>query len=189
MPSIITGDDFNALFTTFDHTARRLEARGAYNVESEQASLERFLAGQEDDPEYQRSRSGWLTDVVGAGTDAGKRFARVRIVREPPTDYQRFGMRNARFNVEAGEDIRYLTRDQANALDLPAHDFWLFDEARLALLCFTADDRLLGAHVITDETVVRQHAEWLGLALKRAVPYTEYVSRALTLRAPPGMGV
>jgi hypothetical protein len=188
MPSLITGDDFDGLFTSFRRSALRLEARDAYSAESERASLERFLAGQRDDPEYQASRRGWLRDVVGGAASVGKRFARVRVVREPPTDYQRFGMRNARFNVEAGEDIRYMGREQANALDLPAHDFWLFDEARLALLYFTADDRLLGAQVVTDEAMVRQHGDWLELAFAHATAYAEYASDNLIYSPAPGTG-
>jgi hypothetical protein len=148
--------------------------------------MQRFLGGQRDDPEYQASRQGWLDDVVRVATVAGKRFARVRVVREPPTSYQRFGMRSARFNVEAGEDIRYLGWQQANGLDLPAHDFWLFDEARLALLYFTADDRLLGAQVVPDERVVQQHAEWLELALAHAQPFADYVSDEMVYPPAPG---
>jgi hypothetical protein len=58
----------------------------------------------------------------------------VRVVPEPPTEYLRFGLWLAQFNAGAGEDVRYLTRDQANRLDLPAHDFWVLDAERLALL-------------------------------------------------------
>jgi hypothetical protein len=59
---------------------------------------------------------------------------------------------------------------QANAFDLPAHDFWLFDDARPALLYFTGDDRPLGAQLMTHEAVVRQHAEWLATAVSHATP-------------------
>jgi len=55
-----------------------------------------------------------------------------------------------RYNADAREDIRYLDRDQANALDLPAHDFWIFKGTRLVLMYFTADGRHVGSELITD---------------------------------------
>ena len=44
----------------------------------------------------------------------GTRFARVRVVSLPLTDYSRFGVWCAQYTNGAGEDIRYLTRDQAH---------------------------------------------------------------------------
>src|SRR5262249_46981273 len=80
----------------------------------------------------------------------GRRYQRVRIVPEPLTDYLRYALRGTRQTVEAGEDIRYLPQARANELDLPDHDYWLFDDTRLALLHFTADDRPLGATLSTE---------------------------------------
>ena len=93
---------------------------------------------------------------------------------------------NLAFNVDAGEDIRYLARDRGNALELPGHDFWLFDDERLALLWFTTDDRLLGAQISTEPAVVRQHTRWLDLAEAHATPYRDYLAADPARAMPPG---
>ncbi len=105
---------------------------------------------------------------------------------EPLTPYLRFDLYHCRFNVDAGEDIRYLACDRANELDLPGHDFWLFDHERLALLWFTTDDRLLGAQLVTETTVVRQHERWLDLAEAHATAYRDYLAAAPSRAMPPG---
>jgi hypothetical protein len=116
---------------------------------------------------------------------AGKRFERVRVVPEPLTDYLRFELWLAQFNAGAGEDVRYLSREEANVRDLPAHDFWLLDSERLALPYFTADDRLLGAELVTDPVIVRRHERWLDQAQAVATPYRDYLAADPTRRLPP----
>ena len=182
---LITGPAFGELFRTFEHTAQRLEGRGRYNEPSEAAALQRFLGGQAEDPEYTASRASWLVGTVADAVKAGKTFQRVRLVADPPTEYQRFGLRNCRDNVAAGEDMRYLTRPEADQLDLPDHDFWLFDHSRLVLLWFTPDSRLLGGQEVADEAAVDQHKLWLSSALDAATPYEEFLAADPSLVLPP----
>lgn len=185
MTDLITGDAFGQMFRTFQRSARRLETRSRYRDPEEDDALARYLTGQPENPSYVASRDYWLNGTIRAGVDVGRCFTRVRVVPEPLTPYLRFGLYHCAFNVNAGEDIRYLARDQANALELPGHDFWLFDEERVALLWFTIDDRLLGAQIVTEPTVIRQHARWLDLAETHATLYRDYLaidpSRALPL--------
>lgn len=186
MADLITGEAFGQLFRAFLRSARRLETRDRYRDPEEDEALARYLDGSPENPGYVASRDYWLGGTVRAGLDAGRRFTRVRVVPEPLTPYLRFGLYHCAFNVDAGEDIRYLTRDRANAFELPDHDFWLFDEQRLALLWFTTDDRLLGAQISTEPAVVRQHTRWLDLAEAHATPYRDYLAADPTRAMPPG---
>jgi hypothetical protein len=129
-------------------------------------------------------RDRWLSNLRAA-TAAGKRFERVRIVPEPLTDYLRFEIRGTRYNVDFGEDIRYLNRYQADTLDLPAHDFWVFDASRLVLMYFTADDRHLGSELITDPDMVERHERWLDLAFGQATPHRQYLAADPSRQGPP----
>lgn len=183
MPQLLSGPAFTQLFEGVTRSARRLESRDRYA--GDQELLQRWLAGRIDEPEHGGARAVWLAQVR-ATTANGGRYERVRIVAEPPTDYQRFALRGCRQNVEAGEDIRYLRRERANQLDLPAHDFWLFDGERLALMYFTADDRLIGAQLITQPTVVREHEQWFELACAEATPYGDYLAEDPSREQPPG---
>lgn len=89
------------------------------------------------------------------------------------------------WNVTAGEDVRYLSRADANALDLPDHDFWVFDSARMTELRFTDDGRLLGQDLITDPEIVAQHEEWVQRGFAAATPSADYVAEDPTRAWPP----
>src|SRR5215211_1369563 len=110
MPALLSGSAFTQLFGGITRSARRLESRDRYA--GDQALLQRWLAGQINEPEHSGARATWLAQVR-ATTAGGGRYERVRIVAEPPTAYQRFALRGCRQNVEAGEDIRYLRRERA----------------------------------------------------------------------------
>jgi hypothetical protein len=172
---LVTGEDFTRLFTTFEHTAYRLEVRDRYNMPDEQEGFQLFLQGLPDPNEEQDMR--WWVDLMRAATSAGKRVERVRVVTEPHSDYIRFEIAGTRFNLAAGEDIRYLPRSRARLLDLPNHDYWMFDSRTVALLHFDADDHLLGAELVTDPTVVVQHCYWRDVAWHHAVRHEQYVTR------------
>jgi hypothetical protein len=182
VPELLTGPAFGQLFRTFERIAQRLETRD--NYAADQAIFEQWLAGELPKPALAAKVAVWL-DQVRAAVAAGKRYERVRVVSEPPTAYQRFALATCRSSVAAGEDIRYLVRDQATELDLPAHDFWLFDDERLVLLYFTHDDRTLGAQVVTEPAVMDQHREWFMRARAAATPYTAYLAADPTREHSP----
>jgi len=117
----------------------------------------------------------WLA-LLRDQTAQGRRFARVRVVSMPLTDYSRFGVWCAQFTNGAGEDIRYLTRDQAQAERLPAHDYWLFDSRTLVRLHFDDEDRFLGGEVIEDPAVIVQHNYWRDAAWHKAVRRDDFAS-------------
>ncbi len=120
---MLVGEEFGRLFRTFEHTAFRLEVRDRYNSPRETESFEKLLVGEPDDLAW---RQKWLAMLREAAAQ-GRRFCRVRVVSVPLSDYSRFGLWISQFANDAGGDIRYLTRDRAEALDLPKHDYWLFD--------------------------------------------------------------
>jgi hypothetical protein len=157
---ISPGPEFRQLFHTFEHTAFRLEARDTYDVTYESESLRRFLAGEPDDLPWMQS---WL-DMLREATAAGRRFARVRVVSMPLTDYSRFGVWCAQFTNAAGEDIRYLPRDQADRQGLPNHDYWLFDSSKLVRMHFDDSNVFLGGEVIDDTAVIVRHNYWRDAA-------------------------
>ena len=156
----------------FEHTAFRLEVRDRYDAPYENESLRKFLAGEQDDLPWMQSWLVMLRDL----TAQGRRFARVRVVGMPLTDYSRFGVWCAQFTNDAGEDIRYLTRDQAQAEGLPAHDYWLFDSRTLVQLHFDDEDRFLGGEVIEDPAVIVRHNYWRDAAWHKAVRRDDFAA-------------
>jgi len=164
--TLLTGEDFFDLFRTFEHTAYRLEVRESY-YEKEQ--LGQFLAGEQVDLSYMDE---WLALMVKLRVE-GKRVERVRVVSRPYSDYTRYGLWLCRYNTRAGEDIRYLLREQATGL--PDHDYWLLDSRRLYVVRFTDTDELLGAEPIEDVSVVLRHNYWRDAAWHLATPYSNFV--------------
>ena len=183
--SLLLGSDFDRLFRSFERTARRLESRDRYDVQGEREYLVRWRKGAQVDPEHERSRQPWLA-TVRANVRAGRSYQRVRVVSQPLSEYVRFALRGTRQTVDAGEDIRYLTRDRANGLELPDHDFWLFDESKLVLLNFTSDDRPVGGLLVTDANVVAQHLAWLDVAAQSSTPYAEFLAEDTSREFPAG---
>ncbi|MCX5148069.1 hypothetical protein OHB36_15020 [Streptomyces sp. NBC_00320] len=106
----------------------RWETRRGYASDRQGDRFKAFMRGIDPVPE---PANPWNVNVREKAAQ-GARFSRVRIVDDPPTDGQRFLMATAAGNVDAGEDIRVLTRAEAVRIALPTHDFWLFDSRTLA---------------------------------------------------------
>jgi hypothetical protein len=168
---LLTGERFRDLFTSFERTAEKLESRDRYSSPLEDRSVRQFLAGEPVDLGW---LDGWFA-IVRAATTRGKRFARVRVVSEPLSDYKRFELMVCPRTVSAGEEIHYLPRAQADDLGIPPRDFWIFDNERVALLHFSSEDVFLGAELLGGERTVSPYRRWLGLAREPAVPFTTYV--------------
>jgi hypothetical protein len=147
--------------------------RDRYDAPYENESLRKYLAGEPDDLPWMQD---WLT-MIRAATAEGRRFARVRVVSLPLTDYSRFGVWCAQFTNAAGEDIRYLPRPQADAMGLPAHDYWLFDSRTLALMHFDDQDRFLGAEIVESAAEVVQHSYWRDAAWHHAVRRDDFAAK------------
>ena len=137
-------------------------------------AIQRYLADGQTDMEWLEA---WLASIR-AQTAEGKVFRRVRVVSLPLSDYNRFGLWSAAANNDAGEDIRYLLRDDAK--DLPAFDYWLFDSRKLVRMHFEdEDDKLLGFEVIDDESTIVEYNYWRDAAWHRAITRDEFATEHL----------
>jgi hypothetical protein len=115
--------------------------------------------------------------MVREATAVGRLFSRVRVVSVPLTDYSRFGLWGARHTCEAGDDLRYLERDRAEAAGLPACDYWLFDSRKLVKMYFADDDRFVGAEIVEDPATIVQHNYWRDAARHHAMIRDEFVAK------------
>lgn len=157
------------LFREFRHTAWRLETRSGYASDRNSPKWARWQAGED----VAGGTSAWLENVAGQ-TAAGKRIERVRLVDERPTEGQRFLLASAPGNVRAGEDIRNLTRAQAEQLRLPDYDFWLFDSRTVARFAFDENNTTLGVYVTEDPAEVLAACRARDAAWHHAVPTRQF---------------
>lgn len=163
--------DFDSLFR---HRLFRLETLDDYYAENEREPFARFLAGESDDLAWRGPWKKYVREVRASG----RTMSRVHIVSEPPTDYIRFEMlRTYPANVEAGEHVGIIGREKAASL--PDMDFWLFDDAAVAVLVYDAAGAVERAewHDRSDEPqFVADCGEDRDRALRLAAPLAQYVA-------------
>ena len=172
MSDLISGPAITEYFRDgFQHTAWRWETRRAYGVAAESEALRAFLRGEDvSDP-----GRPWLA-LMRDLTAARKTVGRVRLVDDPPTDYQRFLLADVLDSVEAGEDIRYLQRTEAQRHGLPEYDFWLFDSRTIGIFAFDGD-RSLGMALSEDPAEVLKGCQIRDAALHFAIPAREFTAQ------------
>lgn len=163
---------FSEVLLSFEHTAFRLELQRSYAVAHEAPQFAAFLRGDPqpgpDDPELR----DWYKGVAGHVAQGGK-VERVRVQEDPPTDYQRFERWLDQWNIEAGEVMRYMTRQRAHEVGLlPAAgdaDWWLLDSARLIVMRFDDAGHRIASELVTDPEAVLQACKWRDLAVHHSV--------------------
>jgi hypothetical protein len=171
VPDIIGLDEFDRLFTQFEHTAWRLETRSRYASDELTDTYAQFTRG--GPVNWVGVDAEWCAERREQ-TALGKRFERVRIVDAPPTAGQLYLLDNARRNSAVGEEILSLWRAEADRLSLPAEDFWIFDSRLVALLNFDADDDLVNVELITEPAAILRYARARDAAMHHAIPYKEF---------------
>jgi hypothetical protein len=167
--TFLTVDEFDGLFETFEYTAFRLQVASFYPHAPEDA--ENFPRWQAGLP-LRVNSDGWL-DLIRTHTDAGRVMSRVRVMGEALTDLDRYSVAMHKATVDAGEDVRYIARDQAPRL--PEHDFWLFDSHRMCRLHHHLDRRT-DFEPITSAAEIVEANRLRDELLHHAVPYEEFVA-------------
>ncbi|MDA8371981.1 MAG: hypothetical protein M0026_19230 [Nocardiopsaceae bacterium] len=174
MRRLLTEDEFDRQFTEFEHTAWKLEVRDRYNVAEEEETIRHFLStGDLGRKEDHARTSPWHQNVTACRQE-GKIWQRVRIISEPLSDYITWEHAVTRFNVEAGEDIRWLPRHHPAVKQLPEIDFWLFDSRWACILHFDGDDVPRELERIDDPTAIAQYCQWRDIALHYAIQHSDY---------------
>jgi len=171
---LLQGEAFDALFRGFDRHAFHLEVQDSYHTPEESGPFELFLTGRPDDFAWHRP---WL-DLVREATAAGRSITRVRVVSVPHVDYTRWGLVVAEHNIAAGEDIRWLPRHLVDPADLPADDFWLFDDDRVVFTIFEPSGRFAGGAATTDPRIAGYCREVRDRVWSIAIPHDQYVAGA-----------
>lgn len=161
---------FRDLIRSFRQSSFRWECQGVYHEPSERVPFQLWKEGR---PDY-TFMDGWR-EIVRGWTAEGKRFERVRMVTDPPTEYLRWMFEFTHLNVEAGEDIRWLGESDAKMLGAPTNDYYLLDDRLLVILEFS-ESGVVGADVIDDAEQLRAAQRWRELAWANATPHTEYMA-------------
>ena len=170
---MLTEADLDPFFDAIRREAFRLEALPAYALAAESAGLRAYLAGEP----FQKSDAGRaFHEYVRGQVESGVTWHRVRVVRGPLSDYERWQCEwGYTLSEQVGHDTFVL--DLAEAPDppeLPGYDWWMLDER--VVLRFHYDDRgaFLGADPVDDPGQVAEHIRYRDAALAAAVPFPRY---------------
>ncbi|MFH8562630.1 DUF6879 family protein [Streptomyces sp. NPDC017988] len=168
---LLDGEDWRRFFDAFEQEAWRFEAQPTYTMPKERENVSRFLRGEQKPADH---NARWHDRVRGY-VESGRRIGRVRIVRRPLTDYQRYQFSwGIPGNVAAGEDIRVLdVTHEDYGLPLSGRDWWMFDESRIAHLNFRPDGTQINREAYEGDS--SPYREWKRISLEHAVPFEEYV--------------
>jgi hypothetical protein len=114
-------------------------------------------------------------ELVRFHTARGVSFRRARIVSEPLSDYIRYEhyITDAS-NVAAGEEIRWLPRQNARGLLVPVNDFWVLDNRLVRFGYFAGDGEFLEHELTDDPEIVRTCGEAFECVWEVGVPHADY---------------
>ena len=174
----ITDDEYGALLAGFRRSAFKFETRDSYAIGEERADFERFLAGSPRPPD----QAGWWKQYLDQAAEQarqGKTRVRVRVLAEPPTDYQRWLLWADPWYVAAGERIAYMTRSTAKRAMLPmwlGEDWWLLDDERVIHIRFTEDGAVESRSVSDEPWIVSRFCRWRDLAVQLSVPAAQFAA-------------
>lgn len=168
---LLADDEFLPEVLGFERTAFRLELQAAYAEPEEDALFAAFLRGEAESPLAVPELRSWYEDIA-ARVSAGARVERVRVQQDPPTDYQRFERWLDRWNLPAGEIMRYMTEQLAYEVGLlPAAagaDWWLLDSARLVVMRFDRAGHRISNELVADAAAVTRACTWRDLAIRHS---------------------
>ena len=168
---LLDGDEWRRTFDTYQRDAWRFEAQPTYTMPREAENVARFLRGEPKPTDHNARWHGRVHGYVASGRSIG----RVRVVRRPLTEYQRYQFAwGIPGNVAAGEDIRILdVTEEDYGLPLSGADWWLFDEERIVRLNFRPDGTQISREMFTGDP--SPYLEWRQISLAHSIPFSEYV--------------
>ena len=162
---------FDVLLRACSSSAVHLEMRDSYTPDDPWFLA--WLAGDEEEFQRRLSPRPWL-DLIAEVTSRGMQVRRARIVSEPVTDYIRFEHATTGSNVAAGEQVRWLPRQLATGLLLPANDFWVFDGRQAQFNYFSGAGDFLDTRLSPDPVIGAQCAAAFDAVWELAIPHQEY---------------
>jgi hypothetical protein len=165
--------ELDPYFDAIRHEAFRLEALPAYALAVESEGLRAYLAGEP----FQKSEAGQaFNEYVRSQVEAGVTWHRVRVMRGPLSDYERWECEWGYTRSEESGHHAFVL-DLAETTDppeLPDYDWWMLDERVVLRFCYDGNGAFLGADPLEDAGQLAEHRQYREAALAAAVPFPRY---------------
>jgi hypothetical protein len=171
LPPLLDREGWTELFGSATTSLDHLELRDAYGVDTESPA---YLHWRENQDKPRPPRESYWQGLVADTVARGVIIRRLRVVSLPPTDYIRFEHAGTWQTVEAGEDVRWLPREDAAGLLVPSNDFWLTDRERIMFNLFDGDGRPNGRFLTEDINLAKAISGAFDALWESAVPHEEF---------------
>ncbi|MGH3778422.1 MAG: DUF6879 family protein [Pseudonocardiaceae bacterium] len=159
------------------HDLFRIETLPSYDTAMTTGDFRRWL-DDEAEPDW-KTRQPWL-DKLAQWASEGRPRRRVRVIHDPPTDYERYacdwGYRN---NVAAGELVRILDlaeQSPPRELQFAPGDWSLIDGRDVVRMHYDPDGQFRGAQLLDAEHIER-HRIAADALWHNAEPFTAWWDR------------
>ncbi|MFE4613187.1 DUF6879 family protein [Streptomyces niveus] len=90
------------------------------------------------------------------------------------SDYIRYEHAGTQINIDAGERVRWLPRDQASSLALPGNDLWIFDGRLVQFNIFDGLGQWIRTDFDDDPDVAKFCVSSFESVWERAVPHRDF---------------
>jgi hypothetical protein len=167
----VSYDDLNTLCKSITRSFVHLETRDSYGTEVELPNMAKWRRGEHDDLAW----LAWWLEMLRGHAAAGRTCRRARIVSEPLSDYQRWTLSHASVFVDAGEEIRYMSRSLLPTVALPGSgDFYVFDDELVLFLHYSGNGANSAFETTGDRATVKACAQAFSVVWDRAKPVRDY---------------
>lgn len=162
-------DEMARLFVSVRRSVWRWERQRSYAVD--ESELQAWRDGRTlEKSEEDKAWEAYIRDLRANDIP----FERVRMVHEPPTEYQRWIHTTTARNVRIGEDVRWLRESEARRLAMPPDDFYLIDDERVVVLRFDGFGELVGIDIEDDRDVLSRYRAYRDRAWAVATQHHLY---------------
>jgi hypothetical protein len=165
--------DLDPIFDDIHSEAFRLEALPAYDVSAESRDLRAYLTGEP----FHKSEAGQaFHEWVRSQVEAGVTWHRVRVVRGPLSDYERWEFEwGYTWTEQYGHHTFVLDLTEVSQPpELPNYDWWMLDERLVLRFHYSDTGEFIGADRIDDPAEVAAHAGYRDAAVEASTPFPEY---------------
>jgi len=158
----------------------RLEIIPEYNVPEDVILFEN---GKQGKFEFDADARKWLHNLKST-KERNVNIQRVRVVPLPFPEYIKYEIEFWKHSIPNGEEIFFLeSKEYENIiknLDFEPKDFWLFDDEILIIFHYDETGNFVKEKLISNEEMIKKHAELKKELLKRAIPMEEFLKKNLT---------
>ncbi len=152
-----------------EHSLFRYEYLQSFSLNAEKELRLTWEKEQRIAEEYMQT---WW-QYISTKKENGINMQRVSLIRKPLTPYKEMEIEIFRKTVPFGDDIRIITEDQIEKLNIPHQDFWIIDDAIVVDLRYSSQGEWLGfdtrpstAQDISNKTNLLSHSTLLETFLR-----------------------